>query len=77
MRIHVSKTTADALIAQGKSRWLEARPDMVHAKGKGEMQTFWLTIREGSVMSSSVGDDCSLASFGLKDGLPAPKTIDV
>ncbi|CAB9520723.1 Receptor-type guanylate cyclase gcy [Seminavis robusta] len=41
-RIHASKTTADALIAQGKGHWLKAREDKIVAKGKGEMQTYWI-----------------------------------
>eukprot|EP00339_Tiarina_fusa_P025544 CAMPEP_0117020940 /NCGR_PEP_ID=MMETSP0472-20121206/15856_1 /TAXON_ID=693140 ORGANISM="Tiarina fusus, Strain LIS" /NCGR_SAMPLE_ID=MMETSP0472 /ASSEMBLY_ACC=CAM_ASM_000603 /LENGTH=1185 /DNA_ID=CAMNT_0004726283 /DNA_START=326 /DNA_END=3883 /DNA_ORIENTATION=- len=41
-RIQVSQETADLLIAAGKSHWLKAREDMVVAKGKGEMKTYWL-----------------------------------
>jgi class 3 adenylate cyclase len=41
-RIHVSQATADALIAKGKSSWVVARPDKITAKGKGEMQTYWV-----------------------------------
>ena len=41
-RIQVSHETADLLMAAGKSHWLKARQDMVVAKGKGEMKTFWL-----------------------------------
>lgn len=51
MHIQVSQATANALIAAGKSRWLHLRPDVVHAKGKGEMQTYWLALREGSMAS--------------------------
>lgn len=49
-KIHISKETADLLIEAGKGRWLSARLDKVYAKGKGELQTFWL----GSGGSSSV-----------------------
>jgi 3'5'-cyclic nucleotide phosphodiesterase len=40
--IQVSSSTADLLIAAGKSHWLKEREDKVNAKGKGELTTFWL-----------------------------------
>jgi 3'5'-cyclic nucleotide phosphodiesterase len=40
-RIHVSQKTADLIQQGGKGLWLTARPDKIHAKGKGEMQTYW------------------------------------
>jgi hypothetical protein len=58
--MHVSQTTADALIAKGKSHWLVAREDKIEVKGKGEMQTYYVTVNsEKSVrtaMSSLVYD---------------------
>ena len=45
-RIHMSKETADLLTAAGKSHWVKARQDIVMAKGKGQMQTFWLHIKD-------------------------------
>jgi len=44
-RIHVSQTTAQLLMAAGKSAWLVKRDDLVNAKGKGKMQTYWIRIR--------------------------------
>lgn len=41
-RIQISKETADILQASGKGRWIIQRQDTVVAKGKGELQTFWL-----------------------------------
>lgn len=41
-RIHVSQDTADLLQASGKSHWLQMRKERVSAKGKGELQTYWL-----------------------------------
>jgi class 3 adenylate cyclase len=59
-RIQVSQTTADLLIAAGKDRWLTAREDLVEAKGKGKMQTFWVDVRlmsdRGSAFTSSVAE---------------------
>jgi len=45
-RIHISQETADLLIAGGKSHWVVPREEIVVAKGKGEMRTFWLLPRE-------------------------------
>jgi hypothetical protein len=41
-RIQISQETADLLIEAGKIKWFYAREDKVVAKGKGEMNTFWL-----------------------------------
>jgi 3'5'-cyclic nucleotide phosphodiesterase len=41
-RIQCTQETADLLVAAGKERWLERRQETVHAKGKGQMQTYWL-----------------------------------
>jgi hypothetical protein len=40
-RIHVSQATADILIASKKGHWLTQREELVEAKGKGKMQTYW------------------------------------
>uniref|UniRef100_A0A7S4P6U7 Guanylate cyclase domain-containing protein n=2 Tax=Guillardia theta TaxID=55529 RepID=A0A7S4P6U7_GUITH len=42
-RIQVSEQTANLLIQAGVSHWLTPRDTKVQAKGKGELQTFWLT----------------------------------
>jgi class 3 adenylate cyclase len=41
-RIHLSEQTAALLSAQGRGHWLIARDEVVAAKGKGELKTFWL-----------------------------------
>ncbi len=51
-RIHVSQSTADALILQGKDSWLVPRKEKVMAKGKGEMQTYFLEWKEKSVTTA-------------------------
>jgi class 3 adenylate cyclase len=43
-RIHVSEATAGLLIEARKSSWLKKREDKIVAKGKGEMQTFWVEL---------------------------------
>jgi Adenylate and Guanylate cyclase catalytic domain len=41
-RIHLSEQTAAELIAHGKVDWLVRRDDLVEAKGKGKLATYWL-----------------------------------
>ena len=51
-RIQISKETADLLEAAGKGHWCKPREDMVVAKGKGELQTYWLNnIKTGGARS--------------------------
>lgn len=44
-KIHISQETADLLVAAGKAHWLSTREGRVQAKGKGELQTYWLEVR--------------------------------
>ena len=72
-KIHCSEATANALIAKGKESWLIAREDKVHAKGKGEMQTYFVhptgfSGRE-SLRSSMTASDT--ASKGPSVDIPA------
>ena len=48
-RIQVSKDTADALTAAGKQDWLTPREDRIVAKGKGEMETFFVNIMSNAM----------------------------
>ena len=57
-RIHVSQDTADLLQASGKSHWLQMRKERVTAKGKGELQTYWL---------ATGGDDDADLGHGMND----------
>jgi hypothetical protein len=41
-KIQCSQKTADLLISAGKGHWLEKRVDLVEAKGKGKLQTYWV-----------------------------------
>ena len=56
-QIHVSHHTRELLVKAGKSSWLTVRPTRVLAKGKGQMDTYWLAMRSDT--TSSVSD-----SFG-------------
>ena len=70
-RIQASQATVDFLITAGKNRWVEARKEKVTAKGKGEMQTYWIdpiSRRPGSVrsfVSTSSGADMSVGAAGV------------
>jgi class 3 adenylate cyclase len=73
-KIQVSKDTAELLNEAGKAHWLQSRSELVEAKGKGQMQTYWLEFRKpGSGLSldmslHTTGAD-SLDEFFL-EGLP-------
>ena len=41
-RIQASKATADLLTAGGKGEWVIPRSELITAKGKGKMQTYWI-----------------------------------
>lgn len=45
-KIHVSLETAELLMEAGKKSWIQLREDVVIAKGKGALETFWLITRE-------------------------------
>eukprot|EP00934_Nitzschia_sp_Nitz4_P008929 Nitzschia sp. Nitz4//scaffold100_size80364//3224//7079//NITZ4_005332-RA/size80364-augustus-gene-0.10-mRNA-1//-1//CDS//3329532058//8919//frame0 len=47
-RIHLSQETAEQLKESGKERWVVPRTEVVVAKGKGEMKTYWLLPKENS-----------------------------
>jgi class 3 adenylate cyclase len=58
--IQISQSTADYLIEAGHSDWFEPRADTVYAKGKGELQTFWLCIdgsKTGNISDEEEGED--------------------
>jgi 3'5'-cyclic nucleotide phosphodiesterase len=68
-KIQVSQKTAELIVEAGKGHWLCARKDLVNAKGKGLLQTYWLNPKRsktsGSVVSSiddlgsdPVAEDC-------------------
>lgn len=59
-KIHISQETAEILSARGKSNWFAPRPDLVHLKGKGECQTYWILLGNASSSHcSSVPSDDS------------------
>ena len=44
-KIQVSSETANLLTAAGKSHWVTPRETKILAKGKGELQTYWLDVQ--------------------------------
>jgi len=54
-RIHCSAETAEFLEQAGKGHWLTSRPEPILAKGKGKMDTFWISTNVGQTDASSRG----------------------
>mmetsp|Transcript_1718 Transcript_1718/g.4427 ORF Transcript_1718/g.4427 Transcript_1718/m.4427 type:complete len:967 (-) Transcript_1718:770-3670(-) len=73
-KIQVSQQTADLLISAGRESWLTAREELVSAKGKGQLKTYWLARRKNSLNSatSDVGSDLgdSPASYQVASYIP-------
>jgi len=55
--IHVSEETAELLRGHGRGAWLTKREDLVEAKGKGKLQTYW--VRATSAAASNSGSERS------------------
>ena len=51
-RVHLSDRTAKILKESGYAEWLTLRKDIVSAKGKGRMTTYWLNQRPAAVTSA-------------------------
>ena len=62
-KIQVSQETAELIIAAGKSQWIRARQETVVAKGKGELQTYWLLPKYESAPSTHTPSES-----GMSDG---------
>jgi class 3 adenylate cyclase len=56
-RVQLSKDTAELVMKGGKGHWLEERKDRVSAKGKGEIETYWLkaTFYQQNATRSTTG----------------------
>jgi 3'5'-cyclic nucleotide phosphodiesterase len=63
-QIQISAITAERLIAAGKSHWINQRDDKVTAKGKGELQTYWLLPIRGTNKSHEMDDTTATRSAG-------------
>lgn len=52
-KIQASEATANLLIKAGKENWVTPREDMINAKGKGVLRTFWLKPKSSMTSSST------------------------
>ncbi|CAB9497225.1 Receptor-type guanylate cyclase gcy [Seminavis robusta] len=68
-RIHVSRETADLLKLAGKGHWIVPRKDLIEAKGKGKLQTFFLDIKK---QSSGSHTSARSANSSEEDALDMP-----
>jgi class 3 adenylate cyclase len=67
-RIQLSQDTADLIIAAGKASWLKPREQKVVAKGKGEMQTYWLNPDDSSGRSETASiSNSSITDISMPD----------
>jgi class 3 adenylate cyclase len=78
-RVHISKQTADLLIAAGKTHWVKPRDETIVAKGLGELETFWLVLgkersEEGtSLTTSDAGNSFREPISSTESGLSSQK----
>lgn len=58
-RVQLSEQTAELLFKVNKGHWLIKRTDKVNAKGKGNLQTYWLDVKtkRGSIAGSVLDPD--------------------
>jgi class 3 adenylate cyclase len=62
-RIYLSRSTTDKLIKIGtKSSWLVAREEIISVKGKGDLQTNFLSMA-GAGTSHTTSNDSSAVSY--------------
>ncbi|KAG7350433.1 adenylate/guanylate cyclase [Nitzschia inconspicua] len=61
-RIQVSQETAKLLEKAGKSHWMVPREGKVHAKGKGELKTFFLRLQTEETVCTKVSEVPSLTT---------------
>lgn len=47
-KIQLSQSTADLIVSAGKGNWIRPREEIVSAKGKGSLQTYWLEINRSA-----------------------------
>jgi class 3 adenylate cyclase len=64
--IHVSQSTADEIVLAGKPGWIVPRQDKIKAKGKGELQTYFMAERFMNVKAGkSVDTTASMSTPSL------------
>jgi hypothetical protein len=68
-QIQVSSSTADLLIEAGKKHWVTSRDELVTAKGKGEMQTFWVEL--SSAIRRQIMSVSNMSEISYTNGQPS------
>ncbi|CAB9524999.1 Receptor-type guanylate cyclase gcy [Seminavis robusta] len=76
-RIQISQDTADLLTEGGRGHWVVPRTEVVDVKGKGQLKTCWLVIKNDSAMSAISGstsgtDSSSTGTNELQHSLEQP-----
>jgi class 3 adenylate cyclase len=66
-RVQVSAKTAELLIAAGKSHWVTPRGETVTVKGKGQMETFWLTVKSDGNASEGTSSSTDESNYSSDD----------
>jgi class 3 adenylate cyclase len=72
-KIQVSQTTADLLKKAKKSHWLQTRDEMVDAKGKGLMITYWVepkSVASSTVSTADLTTENTKGNLCLQDDMP-------
>jgi class 3 adenylate cyclase len=69
-RVHVSESTAALLQSAGKGGWVTRREDVVEAKGKGSLQTYWIApeVDFSATVKDTQSDTLSLSRGGSNHG---------
>lgn len=67
--IQASKATAELLIKAGKENWVTPRADRVSAKGKGQMETYWIESNKSG--RNSIQNHAASSEDDLSDVLDA------
>ena len=87
-RIHLSNETAQLLKEAGKTKWIVAREDKVVAKGKGELETYWLLPKDSTnpeefnrdvaeAIKEKNGEIEKAAADAAKSGIPDPTIMNM
>ncbi|CAB9521724.1 Receptor-type guanylate cyclase gcy [Seminavis robusta] len=73
-KIQASEETAELLRLAGKDDWVRPREELVEAKGKGTLMTYWVEIRgEGTILTTRT-TSTSHTDTGVE---PLPSIVDV
>ena len=76
-RIQLSSETAEMLYEMNKDNWIEKRSDTVQAKGKGFIQTWWLTYMEEGVQSRWTKEVPTTQSVNLESFQNSTRNIGI